>query len=275
MFFSKGVNVKMFGGAPKVRVPDTYQINPSFSEVQAYNPEIFYFFTEDLTPANPSHSPVENLIQLFQIANLYNIPVKVEWTLLGATYNPPSNPQTQYYYAPDQDPGSEWGLPITSNYWITSTVTTASVNWPGLQNAPLWFNSNGECVTVEAWLAEDNLFGNFSPMTTIGGVRLLSDSRKYRISLDPTKGAAWCIKRTISLDNSSPYFFSGLSYGINTWEIIYYFATGYAADLVVPGSLIANTYTQTTGSYPSSPTGGQPTGGWSGEGSAGVLEWIP
>lgn len=242
-----------------------------FSVLQTYNPNIFFQFpdTQYLTPSDPTSSigEVTNVVQLALACSTYGIPMAVDWTLIGCTYNPPLNLQTSYYYAVDQDPGSAWGLPVGSDFHPDLTQVTESVryNWPGEPNRSLMFNVNGDCVSVYTMLGEDNLFSTSRAMPVLGGVQILFDTRQYKISLNPSLGAAWCVRRNISLDNNGDFFTAGSD--VLQWEDIYYFASGYAADSIVPGNRLCDTYDQTPGCYPLVFSGGAPNSLWAQGGS--------
>jgi hypothetical protein len=127
------------------------------------------------------------------------------------------------------------------------------------------FNVNGDCVSVYTMLGEDNLFSTSRAMPVLGGVQILFDTRQYKISLNPSLGAAWCVRRNISLDNNGDFFTAGSD--VLQWEDIYYFASGYAADSIVPGNRLCDTYDQTPGCYPLVFSGGAPNSLWAQGGS--------
>jgi len=235
-----------------------------FAVLDQYNPNMFFWLRDALSPSDPNSSvgSVENVVQLAMACMSYGIPLQIEWTLIGATYTPPTNPQATYYYAINQDPGDNWGLPTGSDPSgdVTQVTELVRYNWPGQPNIPLMFNVNGDCVSVYTMLGEDNQFSAGRAMAVLGGVQILFDSRQYKVSLNPSLGAAWCIRRVITLDNNGDFFTAGSD--VLMWEDVYYFASGYAANTVSPGVLLADTFEQTPGCYPLVFSGGAPASTW-------------
>lgn len=255
--------------------PSVSSIVPTFDILDSYNSALYglntslYFDPYTHGVSNPNPTRLTNLVQLCALADQYNISIKADYELIGATYNPPTNLQTPYYYSPDQDPGENWGLPVGVQGDVSSTTYSIVYNWPDTTKRELVFSIDGECVNIAQWLGEDNLFSANRSMDIIGGIRLYNEGgAKYRISKDPTKGAAWCIRRRLRIQDN--LFFKRMistniygSMGDIDETIVYYFATGYAANAIYPGAKIVDTYSYEPSAYPNTFTGGAPLNGWS------------
>lgn len=242
--FSRNIKCRAPG---KVRVSNSYTPpNPPspFYIVSSYDPDIFYnFFIDNYLYQNdpassaPEYQIVNNTVLLEQVCTAYNIPFKVTWTLVGLTTNPPSSPSTPGYYSASAD----FGTPPTApplTFWPFSTYI--SRNWPNTTDKGADFSSTVGCLTVEGWLAEDNIFSSNNYMSEYGGVEILWLTRQYKISTDPNKGAAWVIRRDVMIDDGGTLYFEGGGQD-NTFSFTdyYYFATGKAA---LPYSAAGNIY---------------------------------
>jgi hypothetical protein len=210
---------------------------------------------------------LRNVVQLFAFAANEGLPVRVTWSIMGAVYDPPRPTASQTrYYAPQRNLTARWGTPFGSqadpDYQISSTK--AQIFWPGEADIGLVFAANGDCLTPHY-----QLLGPGSPwsrgrsMATLGGVECLWATRQYKISQDPAKGAAWCIRRTMEIDNNNGYLDSIVA---DQWDetLYYYFCTGYAAGDTVatetPNRIILDSISQETGKFPFTVQGGPPSG---------------
>jgi hypothetical protein len=155
-----------------------------------------------------------------------------------------------------------FGSAVDPQGHATDTVAFVHYDFPGEQNRSLLFNGNGECVTVYKLLGEDNPWSSGRSMATDGGVEVLWQTRQYRISKDPAKGAAWVIKRELTLYNDE----GKLQYldpdNYHSWTDYFYFATGYAAVDRGINQPITDSYSPDTGTFPNPLSGGPPSGGW-------------
>jgi len=246
------------------------QNQPAFGYdvVTSYNSDIFFKLSQDLTPGASFESfpVILNLIELASFHNAYYLPFTCNWTISAAVYDPPVSPNSFLnYYAVDRNPGERWGLPFGSegDAHVTDTSTFVNYNWPGQDNRSLIFNENGECVTVYKLLGEDNPWSAGRSMATTGGVEVLWYTRQYKISQDPARGAAWVIRRELTLYNDEGKLQDLDPYSNHSWVDNYYFATGYAAADMGANSPITDSYTPDVGNFPSVLSGGPPSGGWS------------
>jgi hypothetical protein len=232
-------------------------LQPSFPTVTVspYNPDMIFLFP-DGNDYNSESGLAQNVIELFSLCLQYGVGLRVVWTLIGLTFDPPTNPSTSYYYAPNQDPGDSWELPPTNTEFPTQAVIQC--NWFGGTISPV-FNQNAECTTVWTELAEDGLLTPFRSLP-LGGVGILFESRSYVVSTDPALGAAWCIKRSVEVDDTEGFFTSGPPYQ----ESVYHFASGYAYGAEEAG-VVKDAFgdENNPNEYPQAFTGGPTPGGWS------------
>ena len=238
-----------------------------FKEFTTYNPDVLYFFDQILVPQSDysNYPELLNVIQLAAFSIAYGLPFNCTWQIMGAVYDPPVAPSSFYYYfAPVRDPNEKWGLPFGSveESEVTETSVSVSYNENPLGNTPLLFNGNGECITAEKLLGDDSPWdidglGGRS-MAVAGGVQILWPQKRYKISQDPAKGAAWCVKRTLVIDNNEQKIV-GLAADICTIVDIYHFRTGYTGGIAG----IEDSYSVGSSDFPNVLSGGPPTGGWS------------
>lgn len=237
--------------------------------VSPYNADVFFGLSEELSP-DPYYTSfpyIRNIVQLASFHNSYYLPFTCTWTILAAVYDPPVSPNSFLnYYAVGRNTAKRWGLLFGSaadpQGHCTDISTFVHYDWPGQANRSLLFNGDGECVTVYKLLGEDNPWSASRSMATDGGVEVLWYTRQYRISQDPAKGAAWVIKRELTLYNDEGKLQDLDPNTSHSWVDHYYFATGYAAVDRGVNAPITDSYSPGIGNFPFVLSGGPPSVGW-------------